>query len=820
MKYVIDDIHKEFIEGKKLSHFILAGDAKTYAIMVKLKAEYGQFYDWLIPFIGDFHVLMNYHKVIKRLFWDAGLLKLGQLFHKGTTLSSLESSFDFRRNHAFLLEVWEAMFRIQLNSFFEWRITNSKRCQVTQENIESKLVDLFKCLKVKDKYNDMDEFIKQQAFLKKQLFGFEDDFKEFRMKMSESDKTFRFWDDFLHKDCFYYIGLYIGVRSGNWNLRVASLKNMAPLFSVCDFPNYAKLLPEHLADLDLMPDDVLVNLRNGGFVCSLKGNAFESQALDETHESTINKEVKMAISRNNEDLIVAKGLYIPFRAKMLENLMFQINSYSSKVLHKGLLNGEIKARHENVKAYKDCLKKSLLFSAFGVKSALVHIFDKQPAPEKAQHDLLEYHEIGQKRLQDVIDFTFLKNSSRKITFSRQNLSTFTVKKPTKTQTKSKLSENDKSLTYLRKLVAFSSANKQHVNNFGQVLDLPRAIALADGLPYKGSGKSQSTKFFEKLYKEKIPCLFTNKMPAQKECAILEGMFLINTPPLGFMKTFKDYGNFFIQRWVKKYLEEGFVEIHLLFDDPGRHGTSPKDIERMRRDTKAVEGEQIIDLNESSPIPDGKWEFFLKNRANKKLFCNFISKYVIENCHLILNRDQRVIVAGAFDGDMRDCAMIVTNNGYSECERMKSNHEETDSRIWFHVKQSKYHHVLVYSPDTDVYHIGLPFCSEKDVTIELCNHYNKEKYLSMLALESAMNTDFDLRKMDSQQRSIYLRLIFICSGCDFISFFVICSIALACLGLPYKGSGKSQTTFLNIALKFAAFVVNGEYSHERFVAGSS
>ena len=77
MKYVVDDIHKEFIVGKKLRNFVLAGDAKTHDYLVKLKAEEGEDLDWLIPFIGDFHVCFNYHKVIKRIFWDAGLHDLG-----------------------------------------------------------------------------------------------------------------------------------------------------------------------------------------------------------------------------------------------------------------------------------------------------------------------------------------------------------------------------------------------------------------------------------------------------------------------------------------------------------------------------------------------------------------------------------------------------------------------------------------------------------------------------------------------------------------------------------------------------------------------
>ena len=39
--------------------------------------------------------------------------------------------------------------------------------------------------------------------------------------------------------------------------------------------------------------------------------------------------------------------------------------------------------------------------------------------------------------------------------------------------------------------------------------------------------------------------------------------------------------------------------------------------------------------------------------------------------------------------------------------LDSNHEEGDSRVWRHAFQSQGDTILIYSPDTDTYHIGLP-----------------------------------------------------------------------------------------------------------------
>jgi hypothetical protein len=54
--------------------------------------------------------------------------------------------------------------------------------------------------------------------------------------------------------------------------------------------------------------------------------------------------------------------------------------------------------------------------------------------------------------------------------------------------------------------------------------------------------------------------------------------------LSTYKTFEDYAEFLFQRWVtRSQFQFKASEIHIIFDHPNRHGISPKDIERSRRD---------------------------------------------------------------------------------------------------------------------------------------------------------------------------------------------------------------------------------------------
>ena len=62
--------------GKAVSHLIVTGDAKTYCHIQTLKQEYGNQLSWVLPFIGDWHLMKNYQEVLIHLYYDAGLKHL------------------------------------------------------------------------------------------------------------------------------------------------------------------------------------------------------------------------------------------------------------------------------------------------------------------------------------------------------------------------------------------------------------------------------------------------------------------------------------------------------------------------------------------------------------------------------------------------------------------------------------------------------------------------------------------------------------------------------------------------------------------------
>ena len=70
---VLSCLHEEFHIGEAKNHLVVTGDAKTYQHLQSLKLDYGEELTWLIPFPGDFHILINYQPILSKVYFDVGL---------------------------------------------------------------------------------------------------------------------------------------------------------------------------------------------------------------------------------------------------------------------------------------------------------------------------------------------------------------------------------------------------------------------------------------------------------------------------------------------------------------------------------------------------------------------------------------------------------------------------------------------------------------------------------------------------------------------------------------------------------------------------
>ena len=255
---------------------------------------------------------------------------------------------------------------------------------------------------------------------------------------------------------------------------------------------------------------------------------------------------------------------------------------------------------------------------------------------------------------------------------------------------------------------------------------------------------------------------------QPQCCLEEGNFLINTLPLGSHNTYGDYARFLLQRHILSHLP-------LLFDNPGQLKKTPKHFEHVRRDRSAtlVAGHVCDNIAVTVELPT-KWK--------RTLVC-FLAKFMLNNIQPHLEPHQKFYAAGAFEEPLSQTSWFTHGRNTPQPDR-----EETDTRLWLHAARTQYNQILVLSPDTDVYIIGLPLqCTcEKNIIVQISKMSSMELTLLCLnQLVEALRNDPDLSSIPD----IHFIQTYVITGCDYISFFC----------------GLGKVTFLRYFFQHAKFI---------------
>ena len=124
---MLGKMYKTFVVQQNQKWLLVVGDAKTYDIIKSIRAEYGDQMKWLIPWPGDWHILLNYQKAVVKAYVDAGLTKLCEITqHRSETLTSLVQCINFRRTHNFLIQSMEASYRFFLSLYIKSKFTSDQ----------------------------------------------------------------------------------------------------------------------------------------------------------------------------------------------------------------------------------------------------------------------------------------------------------------------------------------------------------------------------------------------------------------------------------------------------------------------------------------------------------------------------------------------------------------------------------------------------------------------------------------------------------------------------------------------------------------------
>jgi len=146
------------------------------------------------------------------------------------------------------------------------------------------------------------------------------------------------------------------------------------------------------------------------------------------------------------------------------------------------------------------------------------------------------------------------------------------------------------------------------------------------------------------------------------------------------------------------------------------------------------------------------------------------KLAKSSSRVLKRRAEAVCVAGAWENEDRDKTWCTSCDSIELPVPELTCNAEADTRVLLHIKQAGGPRKLVYSPDTDVYHIGLTNIdlNGDEITIQLSTIGRKLKLLHLNLLCASLNSDPALHSIPDCVK--LLQTLYIATGCDFTSFF--------------------------------------------------
>ncbi len=761
-----------------MNYLVVVGDAKTYQHLTQLKRAYGKELAWLLPFPGDWHILKNFQPVLFKAYYDAGLKEIAeQCGFKSSTLTALTQCSNWRITHNFIMQVGESIYRSMLACFLNHRhdFNFSSASAFTSSRIESAIHDLFDII---EKEPDLQSALCAYPSLIGSNFStLQSEFKEFLSVMSVDD-NWSFWTSFVMNDLASYMAVFIGNRARKWDLRMAGIKEMAPLYLVFDRPTYRQVIPDHLTHMLTLPPEISKQFRAGGFSGAITTRKLHCEALDELHEMKINKEAKCMVVRPTEDNMHRISTSLPFRAQMMEKFISQLFPERSKLtIQHGIatkVSTTLSKVEANILAMQQVIDTNRAFEVVQENRGLKNIISHLSATPEQSHDLLTFHKIAQEDFLAYIQ-TCVVNKSSVTDYQKQHrLNTFSNTRKEKQRTK-QLQRTEKMIEQcMRRQASMSLENRDTPIQLQTYSVLPRALVNKDGMPVKGQ-KSGTTTALSKRY-QLLP-LVSENLPWIPHSVIIDAMFIIHSTPPLHNKNITDYAHFIMNRYVNTHFERGVMEVHVVFDDPGRHPVTPKSFERQRRDKHVTSGDHThAELD--SRLPTGKrWSSILNCRECKSKLTTKLALAMLEVCPSYLCPGQRFFTAGSLQGELRDSALYCENGRLSPQpdSRLTCNMEEADTRVWLHCKYAVGTKKLIYSPDTDTYHVGMGLLQDSRLTeceihVQINPLGKANKYINLTGLKSALEADHRLGTIPSHLRMCVLQTLYVCTGCDYISFF--------------------------------------------------
>lgn len=309
--------------------------------------------------------------------------------------------------------------------------------------------------------------------------------------------------------------------------------------------------------------------------------------------------------------------------------------------------------------------------------------------------LLSY--IGEQKCKSFIsDNVLTEEPDLFATLHATKLKTFsTMEKKSKVKTsKGKIIELKNDLNFISRLLAVGKTRDIDMKevftySLGQ---FPSPIATIDGHLVK-TPKAKLMHILESRVEdasvEQVPC---------DNALMLDGMALIQTTK-NIPQNFGSLVEIILKRILALASSSKSTRVDFVCD------TYPDiSIKNIERSNRAGEGSTLIRILGPHQKVPRQFKKFLSNGKNKDAFVEFFFQHLqdIEGLPALLGEVQFFVTHGKLCHQVGNS----TNGGVQieECPELSTDHEEADTRLLLHAKHASSHcnHVIVYSPDTDVF----------------------------------------------------------------------------------------------------------------------
>ena len=693
----------------ELSQIVVVFDQAIYAKVQEIRWKDEVFMDRIVVRMGEFHTCMAFLACIGKRFGDAGLQDIiieSEIVASGS-ITGVLNGHHYNRSLRTHKLVCEALQRIRWIYFLDTLPEAEKNAAY---HMAVNMQEKFQNKKLQTMINST-EF--------NQLMN---KYKSFIDKCNETMKTFKFWSSYIAmvENLLLFIR---ATREGNWHLHLASIRSLLPWFFAYDRPNYSRYLSVYWVEMCNLVNshpNIDREFKNGNFVAQRHNHhGFAQTAGDQVIEQSMNLDSKLKggiIGVTQNKGAVHRWTLSQHERASITNACHQMSgNNTSSGKHSELRNSRMKQDekdieniintvHNMVNPFQNELEDDKLYHlASGRVASSLIVEDFEKAEKKGDDDFIDF---CQDRLQaSVVEFHD--------PITRNNLKTFkdTAKKiRTKIQGKEMSLKADRSFFARLLLVGNVRLIQIEMMLVYALSIIPAALSYYDG----SMMKTNKAKFMESLEKDVSPEPILD-IPSGSSW-IWDSMALVQT--MKRQETFGQFSNAVLQVLLKSARGTRSNIVHFV---PDRY--REKSIKDAERDRRGAEESNVVKIYSPTQKTSQQWSKYLSCGKNKENLLNFLYE---SWCKVDINVLGKIsLVVGHND----ECHIIRVNDSNTAIEispiyELYCNHEEADTRLLLHsayaAKSSE--HVVINSPDTDVFVLSLAFCM--DIDAELYFHTGK------------------------------------------------------------------------------------------------